>query len=79
MLPVLYYYAQTPTAKAKQQGKSWQKLSYCRGKKKDTEPFLLSRTTNYVQVYTVHSFLGKPRIKEDPKPQKNARKRSRKS
>lgn len=37
-------------------------------KKKDRESFLLSRTTNYFQVYTVHSFLGKPRIKEDPKP-----------
>lgn len=69
MLPVLYYYAQTPTVKAKQGGKSWQKLSYCR-KKKDREPFLWSRTTNYLQVYTVHSFLGEPRIKEDPKPQK---------
>lgn len=45
--------------------------------KKDREPFSLSRTTNYLQVYTVHSFLGEPRIKEDPKPQKNARKRSR--
>lgn len=33
MLPVLYYYAQTPTVKAKQGGKSWQKLSYCRKKK----------------------------------------------
>lgn len=76
MLPVLYHYAQTSTAKAKQWGKPWQKLSYCT-KKKDTEPFLLSRTTNYLQVYTVHSFLGEPRIKEDSKPQKNARKRSR--
>lgn len=45
--------------------------------KEDREPVLLSRTTNYFQVYTVHSFLGKPRIKEDPKPQKNARKRNR--
>lgn len=75
-LHVLYYYAQTPTVKAKQGGKSWQKLRYCR-KKKDGEPFLLSRTTNYLQVYTVHSFLGESKIKEDPKPQKNARKRSR--
>lgn len=78
MLPVLYYYAQTPTVKEKQGGKSQPKLSYCRKKKQNhREPFLLSRTTNYLQVYTVHSFLGKPRIKEDPKPQKNASKRSR--
>lgn len=32
--------------------------------KEDREPVLLSITTNYFQVYTVHSFLGKPRIKE---------------
>lgn len=38
--------------------------------KKKRQPFLWSRTTNYLQVYTVHSFLGEPRIKEDPKPQK---------
>lgn len=31
---------------------------------------MLSRTTSYLQVYTVHSFLGESRIKEDPKPQK---------
>lgn len=46
-------------------------------KKKSREVFLLSRTTNHLQVYTVHSFLGESRIKEDPKLQKNARKRSR--
>lgn len=36
VLPVLYYYAQTPTVKSKQGRKSWQKLSYCRKKKTES-------------------------------------------
>lgn len=75
-LPVLYYYAQTPTVKAKQEGEIMAKIKLLQ-EKKDRVPFLLCRTTSNLQVYTVHSFLGEPKIKEDPKPHKNARKRSR--